>query len=88
MKKVKLPAPVFFSEEEKEKMRQNPDGYQYRNTGNEQTAAKLKELLEAREKELKECVGEMCELCRTYRLTSDESCKWCKWKAIREGGAK
>lgn len=93
MKNVQIPAPVFFSDEEKTRMASNPEGYAFRKaeqteTGNrvdelEKTVERLKTLVTTRENELHECANELCLHCGKYRTEHLGSCNGCKWLAVR-----
>lgn len=93
MKNVQIPAPVFFSDEEKDRMASNQEGYAFRKaeqaeTGNrvdelEKTVERLKSIVTARENELHECANELCLHCGKYLTEHLGSCNACKWLTVR-----
>lgn len=93
MKNVQIPAPVFFSDEEKDRMNSNPEGYAFRRQEQteegervaelEKTVEWLKNVITTRENELRSCVNELCYKCGDYRMEHEGACKGCKWAAIR-----
>ena len=84
-KKAKFPAPKFLTDAEKatahigyefieKPSRTSPDGHEA-----ERTIERLRQTLEAREKELHECADQLCQKCERY------SCNECRWSQARRG---
>lgn len=81
------PKPVFLSREEIEKRASNPEGYKFQRTVNdpEETIQRLKAVITEREKELKNCVNELCYRCGDYSREHEGACNGCRWRPIRGG---
>lgn len=59
-----------------------------------QTANRMKVVLEAREEELantkaqlRECVKELCRMCKDDQYPENGTCKTCQWQAVKEWDA-
>lgn len=81
------PKPVFLSQEEIEKRDSNPEGYKFHRTVTdpEETIQRLKAVITEREKELKNCVNELCYRCGDYSREHEGACNGCRLRPIREG---
>lgn len=90
---VSMPAPIFFTEEEKEAMKKTPGAYvspipamKEKEIENYlETISRLKKVVEAREKELHTCANELCYQCGQYKQEHLGACSDCRWLPIRKG---